>query len=494
VANLGTGGPEQLVAVRGVVPSREDVATDVRKVVGGCRSRGDFQRLDTPALDQLLALRKLTHDDGPDLLARGIAAVEPARYRQFLEILLPMPFDEGERWPSLGPSRRGPGRGDLAAAVFGLDTWDGCTRPSITLDDRSRRDWAELHLATALIQVAAGDQEASAVPDVPDPLPVESRWQPRISILVAAAAGLIVVALIAAFFIDRADGSDDPSESAGRRAPTALAPTSVPEGVLSEQCISTGTLDAEVGARPDAGVWTSTLRSIYAHAEETAPLGCAIKPAYAWEGMVVQELDSGEAHLPAAIVASEPAIGIVLNGAQWGAYKRIGSGDGTLVEEVAGPPLRTVARPDGAVEVESENGVVMVAETADSPYFWIFGPYVAWWKAHPELGLPTENPLPTLSQDLQHGRAEVPRSGGQPQAVLDPHPESDLPPPSERRGHILRQADGTTWWIDRFDRRHWIATGEVWTCLGGEEAEYPTDVPGHAIATLPLARHAKCPD
>ena len=94
VVSVETGGDEP-AAVRGIVPSREDVAADVRKVIGGCRSRGDFQRLETPAFDQLLALLQLGHDDGPDLLARGIAAVDRTNYRQFLEILLPLPFEEG---------------------------------------------------------------------------------------------------------------------------------------------------------------------------------------------------------------------------------------------------------------------------------------------------------------------------------------------------------------------------------------------------------------
>jgi hypothetical protein len=91
----------------------------------------------------------------------------------------------------------------------------------------------------------------------------------------------------------------------------------------------------------------------------------------------------------------------------------------------------------------------MVAESRDAPYFWISADYVAWWRSHPELGLPTANPLASLTQDFQHGHAEVTATSSglsaEPRITLVDDPAAELPAPAARRRHILRQPDGTAW-------------------------------------------------
>jgi hypothetical protein len=484
-------------AVRGVVPTREAVAADVRRIIGGCRARGDFERLDTPALDRLLALQGRDHEQGPDLVAEAIAAVDRDRYRRFLEILLPLPFDEGERWPSLGRSRRGPGRGDLAAAVFDLDTWDGCTRATQSLDGRSRRDWAELHLATALIEQAAGppmgSAERPASPD--DDAAAGTRRHPRAAVIVAAVVAVLVLAGAAILLATSTSTSRHGAGSGagGRAAVAGTSPTHA-SGVLAATCVPVGEPGPALASEWGSRVLLDTLRDVYARAGGSARLGCGLGPARRWEDLVVQEIDSGEEHLPAAIVVSGPHHGMVLNGAQWGSYRRVGAADGHLAQTVGGVPEQAVTRPDGSVELDLSQGTVMVAEAADEPYFWLPAAYVAWWRDHPELGRPTGNPLPTFAQDFEHGIAAVAALG-----APDPHilpiadPGAGLPPAASRRGHILRQLDGTAWWVDRSDRRHWIPSAEVWDCLGGEEVVLPHDVPGFAVASLPRGSHARCP-
>jgi hypothetical protein len=480
---------EQLAAVRGVVPSRADVAADVRRVIGGCRSRGDFGRVATPAIDQLLALDGRPHEDGPGLLARAVAAVDREPYRRFLEILLPFPFEEGERWPSLGPSRRGPGRGAQAAAVFGLDTWDGCTRPSLALDGRSRRDWAELHLATALIAVATGDlAEEDGHEGRAGRLADGSRWRPRASILVAAAVGLVAIVVVVVLLARRPDRPAAAGSTATVTSPAGAR-------VLPEQCVAIGALSDDVASEPAAPQHAATLRSLYQQAGGAGQLGCGVAPAHRWRGLLVQEYQ-GEPGLPGAVVVTGPGTGIVLDPAQWGSYRRVGAADGSQALRVGGLPERIVRRPDGAVEVDLSLGVVMVAESRDAPYFWIYADYVAWWRSHPELGLPMANPLPSLTQDFQHGHAKVMATSAglspDPEITLVDDPAAELPSPAARRRHILREPDGTAWWIDARDHRHWIATTEVWKCLGGDAVAFPEDVPGYAIAVLPLAPHAAC--
>jgi hypothetical protein len=60
-------------------------------------------------------------------------------------------------------------------------------------------------------------------------------------------------------------------------------------------------------------------------------------------------------------------------------------------------------------------------------------------------------------------------------------------------GHIVRQVTGTAWFVDEDGRRHWIPSGEAWDCLGGADAVAANDLPGWAVATLPLAEAARCP-
>jgi hypothetical protein len=60
-------------------------------------------------------------------------------------------------------------------------------------------------------------------------------------------------------------------------------------------------------------------------------------------------------------------------------------------------------------------------------------------------------------------------------------------------GRIVRQVTGVAWFVDDDGRRHWIATGGTWNCLGGDEAVAADNLPGWAVATLPLAGPARCP-
>jgi hypothetical protein len=57
----------------------------------------------------------------------------------------------------------------------------------------------------------------------------------------------------------------------------------------------------------------------------------------------------------------------------------------------------------------------------------------------------------------------------------------------------VRQTSGTAWWVDEDGARHWIPDGDVWRCLGGDGAVALDQLPGWAVATLPLEEAATCP-
>ena len=150
---------------------------------------------------------------------------------------------------------------------------------------------------------------------------------------------------------------------------------------------------------------------------------------------------------------------------------------------------------DGKVEIRLSAGTVLVAERSDAPYFWIAGAYVPWWRQHPELGAPVQNPLPSLRQDFQHGYAQIRPGAIEPEFHPVADPAALLPPHPVR--HILRQPDGTAWWVvKRHGRpvREWIPDGETWNCIGGDSVAVHPDTDGSVVAALAYAGHAHCPD
>ena len=71
-------------------------------------------------------------------------------------------------------------------------------------------------------------------------------------------------------------------------------------------------------------------------------------------------------------------------------------------------------------------------------------------------------------------------------------PGAELRPIGDLAGRVLRQAGGTTWFIDDDDIRHWIADGDTWNCLGAEQRKVGGDIAGYAVATLELGPPATC--
>ena len=66
--------------------------------------------------------------------------------------------------------------------------------------------------------------------------------------------------------------------------------------------------------------------------------------------------------------------------------------------------------------------------------------------------------------------------------------------PTEINGHILRQADGTAWYVDDKGVRHWIPDGTTWNCVGGDAivAANARALPGYAVSALRVGTAARC--
>lgn len=257
-------------------------------------------------------------------------------------------------------------------------------------------------------------------------------------------------------------------------------------------CIDSGALDDELAARTDAAELQSRFRAVFDAAGGSA--GCPARPAYRWHALFVQETAVGGSPNGAILLVPPPGKDLHLNRAAWGSYHQLAGHSGNMAQTIGGLPGPVREFDDGHVEFELSKGAVMLAERADAPYFWIPAEYVAWWRSHPELGLPTSNPMEAvMSQEFEHGIATVVSVDPQtPRITTVESPASELPPLETIRGRIVRQADGTSWYVTDDGDRKWIPDGGTWECAGGAAKALDGDIASYAIATLPYAGHVRC--
>ncbi len=461
------------------------LCSEVGLVVSKVRSRRELEALDLPCTDELASRAGTSREQ---LISRSIQLVPEEPYRQFLELLLPFPLPTTGKWAALGRrhiSDDETGRGVSAGyRVFGISSWDGLNAKTDELGGRSRREIAEELLATAMLDGTV--PTPITTPDDIGRIPEEQPATPRRrrGIVVGAAAALVALALVVGAGVLVLSRDPKPAD----RGATDVAS-------VTEMAPTCGAV-AEIG--DVAAPWTvaSAKVAIEAAAAEVDPaVGeiCAVAPAASWDELVVQEIDDPDSPLASALIGSPDGSAAYLPSAIYAGYRQIGGKESGKAQGLAGYPVAVEEWPDGHVEVTFSKGLVLVGEALHAPFFWIGPTFVDWWRNHAELGLPMSNPMADLSQDLQFGRArlDLTASGGEPVAEVINAREDALP--DQRRERILRHSDSTAWWVDADDHRHWIPDGATWECLGGDAVAAGDNVPGWAIATLPIGDLATCP-
>jgi hypothetical protein len=263
--------------------------------------------------------------------------------------------------------------------------------------------------------------------------------------------------------------------------PTSVAPRSCPTKVTS----------------PPTGGPLAAFATPFQRALEDAggTFGCPTGPLSTWQDLVVQRL-AQENGLEGAIVARTPDEPFVMTNAEYGGYVQIDGKKGLQAQAVAGYPV-TIQRTPTFDRIDFSKGVVLIGEDPYSPMYWMPVTMVDEWEHRGgdkgPLGLPTSNPLATsgafgLRTDFTNGYMIL--SPTEPIRYVEvSDPAAGLP--KDRANKILRHDDGTTWFVDEHDVRHWIPTGDVWRCKGGDAAQIG-GVPGYAIATLKKGPPATC--
>ena len=225
------------------------------------------------------------------------------------------------------------------------------------------------------------------------------------------------------------------------------------------------------------------------------PRSCGQTPVTRWDLLVIQPLSLSD-KANGALVATDPDHILMMSQAEFTSYHQIGGKDGTQAQNLAGLPRRRKMTKTGKVWLILTDHGAMASQGVDQPGFYVGGPPWTRWQAtgedSGEMGIPASNPLNNAVgyyQDFSKGRATLSYSGSFTfQRVADP--AASLP--KGFRGQILRHDDGTTWYVDNKDVRHWIPDGDTWYCIHDRGSQEIGHVPGYAIATLKLGKPATC--
>lgn len=202
----------------------------------------------------------------------------------------------------------------------------------------------------------------------------------------------------------------------------------------------------------------------------------------------------------AAIIATSGGHVLTLPFAAWGSYRQIGGRSGDNAYLIAGLPVG-LSETAQAAYVDLDTGVRLVAEERDAPYFFVLVPAIQFWDERGgvsgEMGRPTSNPQiidGNVRQEFEFGWLEAFAQTGELRWTPVASPADDMPPLDHARNRIIRQADGTSWFITEGLRRKWIPDGLTFECLGGWGEVVSAETPGYAIAQLEYAGLATCDD
>ena len=437
----------------------DQVVADLRVVQARAFGMDRLLGLELPTLDR----RMRDHggrDALPAVLAAAIENIGDLTMRAAAHHLFPLPYG-----PT--PWETGKARGTRAAGEFGV-SYDAF---------RKRGEGRPVSRLELVIDAVATQFEALTAPS-----PADQPSRPsRIRSLALVGVGVMAVAVAVGVVLLNRDATSNSGTPAGGATP---AKTDCDRRI--------GDLDTAVAAEPAAQSLAHQLMVTFRQ-EGGVRLGCAAGPAYRWKALVVQDLvRRGTSN--GSLVLSPNGVHLRMNRSQYASYHQIGGRSGDVAQIVGGLPERIATTADGHVEIQLSAGTVLVAEQRDAPYFWIAGAYVEWWRQHPELGIPVQNPMPSLRQEFQHGYAQIRPGATEPEFHPVADPAALLPP--NAAGHILRQPDGTAWLIvkqrGRLVRR-WIPDGETWNCIGGDAVAVHPDTDGSVVAALGYAGHAHCP-
>jgi hypothetical protein len=239
---------------------------------------------------------------------------------------------------------------------------------------------------------------------------------------------------------------------------------------------------------------------------------CLAGPAEPYVKAVVQPLATLDGRPDGVVLVPPEGSALRLTEAIWSSYKEIA---GRSVPEnsavYGGYPVEVEHLDErDAVRVRLDKSGMLLGPRDDTQLFWLPSQVLDLWESNGglsgKLGFPTSNPYyddKGLHLDFEHGAMHAYGdaayvagivSGGPVSAVVELHDPGDdgALPATGLDEAIVRQLNGTAWWVDDDRVRHWIPDGATWTCLGGDDSVAADNLHGWEIAALPLGPPAHC--
>ena len=516
-----------------VVTSAEVIAIELRALA---RARTPLQAYGTPTpgLDELSGVSGGHADARLEAIQAAIEASVPRLPPRAADAATALfPAEPALRWTAL--KQRGP----EAAAAF--ETTYHAARTAPKAGGRSLLDDVALRLAEALI--ATADERAAAAESPADvvaidltghrpdalvlPFPVRERAEPTSSatgapsttatdtvsggsisaptlppaarvdvgrsrrpgsrkatrlLVVVVTAGVVVTGL---WMTRRATSSDDPTAAERTPGPVATGASCAGRAGVAAQTASSVVADERL------------LSALADFARGRTDLDCPLGDAEVWGGLSHQAYRAADGRR-LQLVAGPGTTSMEMPDAAFSAYFVAGGQSGNAAQALMGLPTGERRDPEGSVYSFSSGGLVIGARD-DGPFFYLLKPAADEWNAtggwSGQLGAPTSLVWPwqgTVRQDFERGYLSITPTGSLERTSV-PAGSSTLGTIERLEGHIVRQGDGTAWWIDSGGQRHWIADGPTWDCLGGQAAVAEDDVAGYSIDAVPDGPPASCP-
>jgi hypothetical protein len=488
---------DQPVAVDDSDRSSLDRLVDDLRRVAGMRSPKALRDAHLPALTTYL-----DEPDDPDrrldgvrrVITHGLEDIDDPQFRAAAEAL----FAFGDnRWT---PLRQ---RGERASAPFNcsFDAYRRARRSTgVSLLDETVHQLARAVEARSPSGpgAAAGGPTRTTHDDPEAPNGAAGHTRPplggRRAGLFAALVVLVVVIVVAAVaVVTRHDSNagDAAPDTVDAAASGTTTPGSATTASATNRCHPIG--DTSDPALAAYRVPFDTQVDQLTPPGEAEP--CGGSPVRRWDQLVIQPLVTDGA-AAGVLVATDPDHVLLMTQAEFDSYHQIGGKDGTRAQAVAGLPRRRATSASGQVWLIITDHGALASAGVDQPGYYLGDVVWTRWHANGEdagaWGMPASNPLNNAVgyyQDFSKGRLTLSYSG-----TLDFHEVEDPAAtlPKGFRGQVLRHDDGTTWYVDDHDVRHWIPDGATWSCIHDRGSREIGHVPGYAVTTLVLGAPASC--
>jgi hypothetical protein len=311
---------------------------------------------------------------------------------------------------------------------------------------------------------------------------LDSRWRRTLAI----AAVLVAIVVGASALAVR-----EPRESSTAAAPLPTPTSSPTPGPPRRAACPDGAVPDEIGA-PPGSCWAGSATAFVLGTTRLVESSGGAK-----RGMYVTAPDGR------AVYLTQPL---------WQSYSEISGKSPLDSPAYGGYPVGIDSYDDpDAVAIRLDNGGLVMGPREDTQLFWIPAQGVQRWSElgglRGALGFPSSILKVSLEGaviEFQRGALHVsadnvaPLYAGQtvPIELVIPADPADGLDIDAIRDRLVRQWDGTAWWVDGAGVRHWVPDPATWACLGGDDAVFPgaDDLHGWTVWLFPLGAPATCAD